>query len=156
MSTTYCAPETVSDDIEIIKYNYSYSVFPGNTWKIDVTVKSIGSNLYGDFCKINVLDKDTMEILATSSFDLPPGATKVLNYTGIMPDKNLHINLSLIDVEPFWDGCECGKEFTIKLASTSEEEQEQPGEPGTPYLMYAAIALAFLMVIGLIFLLIKR
>lgn len=147
--TTFLCETTTQDDGKIDKYSYSKKIFPGNTWKIDVTVLSVSWLIADDFT-LNVVDKDTDQVLATNSFHLDPNASKTISFTGIMPDRDLHINLSLLDNNFMDTHCEDYKEFTIQTAKTETEEQEKPSEDNN-YLTYIFIVIVIILVIITIF-----
>ena len=106
-------------DLEFSSVQHDEQVKTGDTWHIFVTVRN-NSFLIGDTGRVCIFDGNN--VIATSGkFTLKPDETRSLKFTGVMPDEDLYLNVSLNEIEAFGlqTHCSDGSNILIKNGDVS-------------------------------------
>jgi len=108
-----------SKDVELRRLNSTRIGKPGDEWEVSFNVVSL-SRFVGDTIHVSVVDESDNTCLFEAEVDLPAKQTKAIRVTGVMPERDLPIVVSLVDdnyLSP--DNCEVVKRFTIKKGDTT-------------------------------------
>jgi len=108
---------------------YDQQVKPGDTYHIyvDVIQKSL---LLGDYGRVCIYDGDDV-IAKSKSFYLKINEKIQVSFSGIMPDRDLYLNASLVDEQIYgFTNCADGRTIHIKQGTVTLPIDPIPDEPG--------------------------
>ncbi len=139
-------------DMKFGTVSYNKMVKSGDSFKITVEVKSLASYI-GDTARITVTDIDNSSCLnKTEDFNLSAGTSATRTFTGIMPDRDIKVHLSLWDINLIGKDCEDVYEFTLKKGDKTEDPTTDLGSlDWKKYAIYAVIALLVIYILYLMY-----
>lgn len=130
MSCLNCGPGGLLNYLKIKRVVANSQVKPGDTYHIYVDVANknpLFISKYGRTC----LYEGESVLAQSKSFKLQAGEYYYHEFTGIMPDHDLYLNISLVEEYlGFGEECEDGHQIVIQKSSTTiPVDPEPPLEP---------------------------
>lgn len=147
-----CESCTQGQKSDLTLYNISSNlqVKAGDTYDVSFDIKNI-SPFYdpGDTVQVTVIDMDNSNCLYDSGdFDSPKGSTISKSFSGVMPDKDLKIRISVWDKGIISKDCEDVKELVIKKGSfTLPQFPDVTSWDWGKAAMYILIIIIFLIIV---------
>jgi len=114
MACKNCPPSTAwLEDIRFKSVKNDLQVKPGDTYNIYVIVEQVGT-FAADYGRLCLYDRGA-KLAQSGSFKLNKNEVYQHQFTGIMPDRDLYLNVSLVDEQIYGvTNCADGKAIHIK------------------------------------------